>query len=59
MKQALGTQQDGTGNEIACDGKMPKLLNKYFPTINLELVHPNQFEKLLTFADLRTLQIKS
>lgn len=43
VKQATGTPQDGTGNEIACDAKVPKLLNKYFLTINLELVHPNQF----------------
>lgn len=49
MKQATGTSQDGTGNEIACDVKVLKLLNKCFLTINLELVDPNQFANCSLF----------
>lgn len=31
------------GNEIAGDGGMSELLNKYFLTVQSELGHPNQF----------------
>lgn len=59
VKQVTGTLQDGMGNEIAKDGKMPELLNKYFLTIQSELVHPNQFAKahFCRFKNLSDLKV--